>query len=43
MELFKWQKNYLSIVNELLVEINEPELTGVASAVGIQKTSKQLC
>ena len=30
-------KNYLSIVNELLVEINEPELTGVASAVGIQK------
>ena len=30
-------KNYLSIVNELLVEINEPELTGVASAVGVQK------
>ena len=30
-------KTYLSIVNELLVEINEPELTGVSSAVGIQK------
>ena len=30
-------KTYLSIVNELLVEINEPELTGVASAVGVQK------
>lgn len=30
-------KTYLSIVNDLLVEINEPELTSVASAVGVQK------
>ena len=30
-------KTYLSLVNDLLVEINEPELTSVASAVGVQK------
>ena len=30
-------KTYLSIVNDLLVEINEPEITGISSAVGIQK------
>ena len=30
-------KTYLSLVNDLLVEINEPELTSIASAVGVQK------
>ena len=30
-------KTYLSLVNDLLVEINEPELTSVANAVGVQK------
>ena len=30
-------KTYLSLVNDLLVEINEPELASVASAVGVQK------
>jgi len=30
-------KTYLSMTNELLVEINEPELTSVTSALGIQK------
>jgi hypothetical protein len=30
-------KTYLSMTNELLVEINEPELTSVAGAVAIQK------
>ena len=30
-------KNYLSLTNELLVEINEPELTTVAGAIAIQK------
>ena len=30
-------KNYKTFVNELLVELNEPEVTTVASAVGIQK------
>ena len=30
-------KTYLSMVNDLLVEINEPEITGISSAVGIQK------
>ena len=30
-------KTYLSMTNELLVEINEPELTSVAGAVSIQK------
>ena len=30
-------KTYLSLVNDLLVEINEPEITSVASAVGVQK------
>ena len=30
-------KTYLSMTNELLVEINEPEVTTVAGALGIQK------
>lgn len=30
-------KTYLSLVNDLLVEINEPELSSVANAVGVQK------
>ena len=30
-------KTYLSMTNELLVEINEPELTTVAGALGVQK------
>jgi len=30
-------KDYKTLVNELLVELNEPEVTTVASAVGIQK------
>ena len=30
-------KTYLSMTNELLVEINEPELTTVSGALGIQK------
>ena len=30
-------KDYKTFVNELLVELNEPEVTTVASAVGIQK------
>ena len=30
-------KTYLSMVNELLVEINEPEVTTVSGALGIQK------
>lgn len=30
-------KNYKTLVNELLVELNEPEVATVASAVGIQK------
>ena len=30
-------KDYKSIVNELLVELNEPEVTTVATGVGIQK------
>ena len=30
-------KTYLAMTNELLVELNEPELTSVATAVGIQK------
>jgi len=30
-------KTYLSMTNELLVEINEPEVTSVAGAVAIQK------
>ena len=35
-------KTYLSLVNDLLVEINEPELTSVASAVGVQKQVSKL-
>ncbi len=30
-------KNYKTLVNELLVELNEPEVTTVASAVGKPK------
>jgi len=30
-------KTYLSMTNELLVEINEPEVTTVSGALGIQK------
>jgi len=30
-------KTYLALTNELLVELNEPELTAVADGVGIQK------
>ena len=30
-------KTYLSMVNELLVEINEPEVTTISGALGIQK------
>ena len=30
-------KTYLSLVHDLLVEINEPEITSIASAVGVQK------
>jgi hypothetical protein len=30
-------KNYLSMTNELLVEINEPEVTTISGALGIQK------
>ena len=30
-------KTYLALTNELLVELNEPELTAVSSGVGIQK------
>lgn len=30
-------KTYLSMVNELLVEINEPEITTISGALGVQK------
>ena len=30
-------KTYLAMTNELLVELNEPELTSISTAVGIQK------
>ena len=30
-------KTYLALTNELLVELNEPELTAISSGVGIQK------
>ena len=30
-------KTYLAMTNELLVEINEPELTAISGAVGVQK------
>ena len=30
-------KTYLSMTNELLVEINEPEVTTISGALGIQK------
>ena len=30
-------KTYLSMTNELLVEINEPEITTISGAVAIQK------
>ncbi len=30
-------KTYLAMTNELLVEINEPELTAITGAVGVQK------
>jgi len=30
-------KTYLSMTNELLVEINEPEVTSVTTAIGVQK------
>ena len=30
-------KDYKTLVNELLVELNEPEVSSVANAVGIQK------
>ena len=30
-------KTYLAMTNELLVEINEPELTSISGAVGVQK------
>ena len=30
-------KTYLALTNELLVELNEPELTAVSSGVGVQK------
>ena len=30
-------KTYLALTNELLVELNEPELTAVADGVGVQK------
>ena len=29
-------KTYLSMVNDLLVEINVPEITGISSAVGFK-------
>jgi hypothetical protein len=30
-------KDYKTLVNELLVELNEPEVSSIANAVGIQK------
>ena len=30
-------KTYLALTNELLVELNEPELTAISSGVGVQK------